>query len=88
MDEPFVSAVKEAKYGTCLLDLITPKENDCDHFYADLPEMNVRLLLSVGLKAENIHVAPFCTCCESQTFFSHRASGGKRGLMMAGIMLE
>lgn len=87
VDTPFVSAVKASKYGEELFDLITPKENDREHFYADLPEMNVRLLLVVGLKAENIHVAPICTSCESQTFFSHRASKGKRGLMMAGIAI-
>ncbi len=86
VDIPFVNAVKEAEYGGELLSFITPSDKK-DHFYADLPSMNRRLLISVGVKPENINICPNCTSCESDVFFSHRASHGERGLMMGGIIL-
>ena len=86
VDIPFVNAVKEAEYGSELLQYIVPSEK-ADKFYADLPSINRHLLLSVGIKPENINVCDVCTCCQSDAFFSHRASHGKRGLMMGGIVL-
>ncbi len=85
VDVPFVNSVKEAKYGSELLRYITPSDKK-DKFYADLPSMNIHLLLSVGVK--NINVCKNCTSCHSDIFFSHRASHGKRGLMMGGIVLD
>lgn len=87
VDVPFVNAVKEAEYGSELLQFIAPSDNR-DKFYADLPSMNRHLLLSVGIKPESINVCKECTSCHSDVFFSHRASHGKRGLMMGGIILK
>ncbi len=86
VDVPFVCAVKEAEYGKELLPFIVPAEKE-GKFYADLTEMNRHLLISAGVKKENINICPVCTCCESEKYFSHRASHGKRGLMMGGIVL-
>ncbi len=86
VDIPFVNAVKEAKCGSELLPFIVPAEAD-GKFYADLPSMNRHLLILSGIKPENINVSDVCTCCQSDAFFSHRASHGKRGLMMGGIIL-
>ena len=36
---------------------------------------------------ENIDVSAHCTACESELFFSHRASGGVRGTMLSVISL-
>lgn len=87
VDIPFVNAVKEAEYGSKLLPFIYPSDKE-DKFHADLPSMNKHLLLSVGVKSENINVCESCTSCQCGVFFSHRASRGKRGLMMGGIVLQ
>lgn len=87
VDMPFVKAVKEARYGEELLSFIVPSDKD-GKFYADLPNMNLHLLTLSGLSEKNITISSHCTCCESDVFFSHRASGGKRGLMMAGIVMD
>ena len=54
---------------------------------ADLIAMNVALLLECGILPDNIAVSSRCTCCESDLFFSHRASKGRRGVMAALISL-
>ena len=87
VDIPFVNAVEEAEYGIELLQYITPSDKE-GYFYADLPEMNRHLLTISGIKDESINICHSCTCCESDVFFSHRASHGKRGLMMGGIILK
>lgn len=87
VDIPFVNAVKEAEYGNELLGFITAAKTE-GKFYADLLEMNRHLLTLSGVKNESINICHSCTCCESNVFFSHRASHGKRGLMMGGIILK
>ena len=56
------------------------------HWYLDLWEANRHVLLSAGLKSENIAVMGLCTMCNPDKFYSHRGSGGKAGRMM-GIAL-
>jgi polyphenol oxidase len=51
----------------------------------DLIEANRRQLLAAGLAAEAITSAGGCTSCQPQLFYSHRASGGHAGRMMAVI---
>ncbi len=87
VDIPFVNAVKEAEYGSELLQYITPSNKE-GYFYADLPNMNRYLLTLSGVNDESINICPFCTSCKNDVFFSHRASHGKRGLMMGGIILK
>lgn len=87
VDIPFVNAVNEAEYGNELLPFIAPDKEE-GKFYADLPSMNRHLLISVGIRPENINICESCTSCQSNVFFSHRASHGKRGLMMGGIVLK
>jgi len=53
--------------------------------YCDIVGANAELLQIAGVKPENIDISDKCTCCEPETFFSHRATGGKRGTM-AGII--
>lgn len=50
-------------------------------FYLNLPAANYFNLLNAGLKPENIYVSDICTCCNSEVLFSHRASGGRRGIL-------
>jgi YfiH family protein len=53
--------------------------------HLDLVEANRRQLLAAGLPARNIKVVGGCTSCERDLFFSHRASKGHAGRMMAVI---
>ena len=55
--------------------------------YADLTGMNLRLLLSCGISEENIDASGYCTCCNPDLFYSHRASNGVRGTMMSVIQM-
>jgi YfiH family protein len=53
--------------------------------HLDLVEANRRQLLDAGLKVRAIQVVGGCTSCDPELFFSHRASKGHAGRMMAVI---
>ncbi|MGB8029719.1 MAG: peptidoglycan editing factor PgeF [Terracidiphilus sp.] len=53
--------------------------------HVDLVEANRRQLLAAGLKPQSIQIVPGCTQCHTSLFFSHRASRGHTGRMMAVI---
>jgi YfiH family protein len=53
--------------------------------HVDLVEANRRQLLSAGLSPQSIQVVGGCTQCHTDLFFSHRASHGHAGRMMAVI---
>lgn len=53
------------------------------HWKLDLWEANARLLVSAGVKKDNIDLMGLCTSCNTDRFFSHRKSGGRTGRMMA-----
>ncbi|MGA2890348.1 MAG: peptidoglycan editing factor PgeF [Terracidiphilus sp.] len=56
--------------------------------HLDLVEANRRQLLSAGLKARSINLVGGCTSCQSELFFSHRASGGHAGRMLSVIGIK
>lgn len=60
---------------------------DENHFMLNLAQANKNILLSAGIKEENIDVSDICTCCNSKELHSHRATGGKRGNLAAIIEL-
>lgn len=49
--------------------------------YLDLWAANRIVLTEAGVPAEHIRMTDICTCCQPDILFSHRASGGKRGLL-------
>jgi hypothetical protein len=53
--------------------------------HLDLAEANRRQLLAAGLKPQAIQLVGGCTSCQPELFFSHRASHGHAGRMMAAI---
>lgn len=53
--------------------------------HVDLVEANRRQLLAAGLKPQSIQIVGGCTQCHPDLFFSHRASRGYTGRMMAVI---
>ena len=63
---------------------ITIPEGKTKH-HADLTSMNVEILSENGVLPEHIDVSSDCTMCMSDVYYSHRATGGKRGVHGAGI---
>jgi YfiH family protein len=59
-----------------------------DRYRVDLKGVNSFLLTRAGLCEENIIVSDDCTSCLRCTYWSHRATGGKRGSQAAVIMLK
>ena len=53
--------------------------------HANLTSMNAEILTSAGVAPEHIDLCADCTMCMSDVYYSHRATGGKRGVMGAGI---
>lgn len=51
----------------------------------DLVAVARHQLLAAGLRAANIAVAPYCTACRTDLFYSHRQEGPLAGRMMAVI---
>ncbi len=54
-------------------------------FHIDLWEVNRRVLLSAGVKEDNITVTDLCTRCYPDLFWSHRKTGPDRGSLAAFI---
>ena len=55
--------------------------------HADLSSMNLEILSDAGIPADRVDVHPDCTMCRPDLYYSHRASGGKRGVMGGGICI-
>jgi YfiH family protein len=53
--------------------------------FVDLKGVNRTLLLRAGLRPENISVSDECVMCQSDKYWSHRATRGERGAQ-AGIV--
>ena len=69
-----------------LSEIFTIKDNN--KYNLDLHLACSITLLNEGVKKENIANPDFCTCCNPDFFFSHRASSGKRGNLAGVIMLK
>ena len=57
-------------------------------FYADLPGVCRARLETLGVESGNIAVSDECTYCNSDKYWSHRATNGQRGSQAAVIMLQ
>ena len=84
---PEVKEAVEKLLGADAEGLCPPETGVPGKFMVDLKETNRRRLLQLGLRAENIDVSPDCTMCRSDVYWSHRATGGRRGTMASIIML-
>lgn len=58
-----------------------------DSFNVDLLGINKQILINLNIPVKNIHISDLCTKCHSELFYSHRASGLKRGSMAAFLSL-
>lgn len=64
---------------------------ECDQWprpHVDLKAVLRRQLKEAGLAAQAIEISERCTVSETDTFFSHRASGGTTGRMFGAIVLR
>ena len=86
--EDFYDAVTASCGAAFAERFVTLRDREAKTFSADVVGMNLAILKETGIKEANISVSPLCTACHGDLFFSHRASGGKRGTMMAAIMLS
>lgn len=58
-----------------------------EKFHIDLQKINGTLLEKAGLYTENIIDSGICTMCQSEEFWSHRKTNGKRGVQGGLICL-
>ena len=57
-------------------------------YLVDLKETNRRMLMDAGLLSINISISDVCTKCNSGLLYSHRASGGQRGGLIAMMCIR
>ena len=84
VDEPVFEEFSKIPYLK-LEQIFTDKGNS--HYMLDLVEANRQILIHSGILPDNIDLSDICTCCNSDTLHSHRATGGKRGNLAAIIQL-
>ncbi len=77
-----------AKASRALAEAVFTPREEKGKYLCDLKKANRIILEEAGLKAEHIDVCTLCTHCETELFFSHRASGGLRGTMMSVIGID
>lgn len=82
VDEPVAAAFSALEEGRGCV-----RERGEGKFDVDLWEVNRRILLSSGIKAEHIAVTDLCTRCHPDVFWSHRAAGPARGSLAAFIAI-
>lgn len=85
VDNPVINEVKRLEFLN-LRQCYTEKGGG--KYMLDLKETNRQILINSGILEDNIDVADLCTCCLSDVFHSHRATGGKRGTLALMIGLN
>jgi len=84
--EVYSTDVVRAKYPMLFLTQRAPGHSPIGpELHLNLVEANRRQLLAAGLKPRAIQAVGGCTSCQPELFFSHRASHGHAGRMMAVI---
>ncbi len=83
VDEPV--AYQFEKLDLNSKQFIIPKDNG--KFMIDLIEANRQILLSCGIKEDNIVTSDICTRCSHDLIWSHRATNGRRGGMCGIIQI-
>jgi hypothetical protein len=87
--EVYSTDVVRTKYPMLFLTQRAPGHSPIGpELHLDLVEANRRQLLDAGLKPRAIHAVGGCTSCQTELFFSHRASRGHAGRLMAVIGIK
>ncbi len=61
------------------------RRNPSGRLFLDLPGTIAHQLVQIGVPPSAVTVAPWCTACHSDLFFSHRRDGAPTGRMMAVV---
>ncbi len=83
--EDFYAAVEKERGSAFARRHVAPNEKGTLH--ADLTAMNLEILEEAGVVPHHVDCHPACTACHPDLYYSHRATGGKRGVMGAGILI-
>lgn len=67
------------------LDCEPPVKQDNGRYMLDLKETNRQFMIRAGILPINIEISEWCTSCNTDLFFSHRAENGQTGRMTAWI---
>ena len=67
---------------------ISKKKDDKIKYYLDTKELNRYLLISHGLKPENIEVSEVCTKCQHDIYHSYRADKNEAGRNLSLIAIK
>lgn len=72
------------------VNLITSVYNEVSpgQYRLNLKQANLQLIMKAGVLPTNIEVTNYCTCCQSDLFFSHRRDKGKTGRMVSFIGMK
>lgn len=73
--------------GTHFPEGTLPEQQE-QHYQLDLWQANREALLAAGVPSDQISVSGVCTCCHADLFHSHRATGGKRGLLTGYLSIR
>ncbi len=96
-DPKEITAAIGASIGPCCFEIgaetaelfpqeyVTPKQNG--KFTADLWRLNRDILISAGVRGENISIAGECTVCNKDKYYSYRAHRERTGRLAAMIQL-
>ena len=84
VDDPVANEFKKISYLN-LDKILKPKKNG--RYMLSLTEANKQILINSGINPKNMDISDICTCCNSTELHSHRATGGKRGILAAIIEL-
>lgn len=72
--------------GESLNNYLTPTTQG--KFLIDLKGINKDIMLSAGIRSENIEISDHCTMCQNDLFFSYRKEKPKSGRMAAIFALK
>ena len=86
VSEDFIESVSELRGHEFALRHIRKIPGKTKH-HADLTSMNLEIFADAGVPVGQIDIHPGCTMCRPDLYYSHRASGGRRGVMGGGICI-
>lgn len=78
----------QGRYDEKTVRLILHPGRKPGKYQLNLQMANYFNLLGSGVPADNIYISDMCTCCNPDLLYSHRASGGKRGILCNFIYIK
>lgn len=78
----------QKQYDEAVSCLILQPGSAPGKYQLNLQMANYFNLLQSGVPADNIYISDICTCCNPTFLYSHRASGGKRGILCNFIYIK